>query len=61
MIDLKYDKNIPILLKYFAKGNKPTGLICHAPSLILTIPKEENLYIGFKVNSVSPFEEFIIE
>ncbi|MBU0558209.1 MAG: hypothetical protein KJ799_04405 [Bacteroidetes bacterium] len=61
MIDLKYDKNIPILLKYFAKGNKPTGLICHAPSLILTIPKEENLYIGFKVNSVSPFEEFVIE
>ena len=61
MIDLKYDKNIPALLKYFAKENKPTGLICHAPSLILTIPKEENPYIGFKVNSVSPFEEFVIE
>ncbi len=61
MVDLKYDKNIPILLKHFAKENKPTGLICHAPSLILTIPKEENPYIGFKVNSVSPFEEFIIE
>lgn len=61
MVDLKYDKNIPILLKYFAKENKPTGLICHAPSLILTIPKEENPYIGFEVNSVSPFEEFVIE
>jgi len=61
MVDLKYDKNIPVLLKYFAKENKPTGLICHAPSLILTIPKEENPYIGFKVNSVSPFEEFVIE
>ncbi len=61
MIDLKDDENIPILLKYFAKENKPTGLICHAPSLILTIPKEENPYIGFKVNSVSPFEEFVIE
>lgn len=61
MIDLKDDINIPILLKYFAKENKPTGLICHAPSLILTIPKEENPYIGFKVNSVSPFEEFVIE
>src|SRR5690606_20589292 len=61
MVDLKDDINIPILLKYFAKENKPTGLICHAPSLLLTIPKEENPYIGFKVNSVSPFEEFVIE
>ena len=61
MVDLIEDKNIPILLKYFANENKPTGLICHAPSLILTIPKVENPYIGFKVNSVSPFEEFVIE
>ena len=61
MVDLINDINIPILLKYFAKESKPTGLICHAPSLILTIPKEENPYIGFKVNSVSPFEEFVIE
>ena len=56
MVDLAFDKNIPILLKYFANEKKPTGLICHAPSLILSIPKEENPYIGFKVNSVSPFE-----
>ncbi|WP_196939500.1 DJ-1/PfpI family protein [Sphingobacterium pedocola] len=61
MVDLKEDINIPVLLKYFAVANKPTGLICHAPSLILTIPKEENPYLGFKVNSVSPFEEFVIE
>lgn len=61
MIDLVEDKNIPILLKHFARENKPTGLICHAPSLILTIPAEENPYIGYKVNSVSPIEEFVIE
>lgn len=61
MIDLKDDANIPVLLKYFARENKPTGLICHAPSLLLTIPREENPYIGFEVNSVSPFEEFVIE
>lgn len=61
MIDLKDDINIPILLKYFAEEQKPTGLICHAPSLILTIPKDENPYIGFKVNAVSPLEEFVIE
>ncbi|WP_084532564.1 type 1 glutamine amidotransferase domain-containing protein [Arenibacter palladensis] len=61
MIDLIEDKNIPILLNHFAKENKPTGLICHAPSLILTIAVEENPYIGYKVNSVSPLEEFVIE
>ncbi len=61
MVDLAKDKHIPVLLKYFAKAHKPTGLICHAPSLILTIPKAENPYIGFKVNSVSPIEEFVIE
>ncbi|UXP31021.1 DJ-1/PfpI family protein [Reichenbachiella agarivorans] len=61
MIDLKQDKNIPVLLKYFAAKDKPTGLICHAPSLLLTMPEEENPYIGYKVNSVSPLEEFVIE
>lgn len=61
MVDLIYDKNIPILLKHFAEEKKPTGLICHAPILITTIPKTENPYVGFKVNSVSPLEEFVIE
>ncbi len=61
MVDLIYDKNVPTLLKYFANNQKPTGLICHAPILISTIPKAENPYIGFKVNSVSPLEEFVIE
>jgi putative intracellular protease/amidase len=61
MVDLISDKNIPILLKQFAENNKPTGLICHAPSLLLTIPKEQNPYIGYKVNSVSTLEEFVIE
>ncbi|MFG4003315.1 hypothetical protein [Flavobacterium aquidurense] len=61
MIDLTYDVHIPILLVYFAREKKPTGLIFHAPSLILTMPKDKNPYIGFKVNSVSPLEEFVIE
>lgn len=61
MIDLIDNKNIPVLLRHFAQENKPTGLICHAPSLILTIPIEENPYIGYKINSVSPLEEFVIE
>lgn len=61
MVDLMSDKNIPILLQYFAQARKPTGLICHAPSLILTIPKKENPFIDFKVTSVSPAEEIVIE
>ena len=61
MIDLSKDKNIPMLLKHFVKNKNPTGLICHAPSLILTIPKEENPFIRFKINSVSPIEKFIMK
>jgi len=61
MVDLINDRNTPLLLKYFAAANKPTGLICHAPSLLLTIPKEDNPYVGFTVNSVSLIEEFYIE
>lgn len=61
MVDLFYDKNIPVLLKHFASEKKPTGLICHAPSLLLSIPKNENPYIGFKVNAVTPIEEIFIE
>ncbi|WP_341225408.1 hypothetical protein [uncultured Arcticibacterium sp.] len=61
MVDLHNNLHIPLLLSHFAETKKPTGLICHAPSLILTIPKESNPYVGFNVNSVSPLEEFVIE
>ncbi|WP_223241503.1 DJ-1/PfpI family protein [Flammeovirga sp. EKP202] len=61
MVDLIYDKNTPLLLKSFAKNQKVIGLICHAPSFITTIQKEENPFIGYKVNSVTGFEEFYIE
>ncbi|WP_281612702.1 type 1 glutamine amidotransferase domain-containing protein [Flammeovirga sp. SubArs3] len=61
MVDLIYNKNIPLLLKSFALDKKAIGLICHAPGLITTIPKEENPFVGYKVNSVTPFEEFYIE
>lgn len=61
MVDLFYDPNIPVLLKAFASKEKAIGLICHAPVLIATIPKEENPFIGYTFNSVTPFEEFFIE
>src|SRR5690606_20644708 len=61
MVDLMQDPHVPMLLKYFAAPHLPTGLICHAPSLMLTIPKRENPYEGFKTTSVSPMEECVIE
>lgn len=61
MVDLAYDKHIPEILKQFAQDQKPTGLICHAPSLLTTIAKHENPYKGYKVSAVSPIEEFVIE
>ncbi len=61
MVDLFYDKNISSILKDFSQNGKPIGLICHAPALILSIPKVENPFIGYKVNSVTGLEEFFIE
>jgi putative intracellular protease/amidase len=61
MVDLIDDLNIPVLLKNFAENQKAVGLICHAPALITTIPDEENPFIGYSVNSVSPLEEIYIE
>ena len=61
MVDLFYDKNISNILKSFSQKGKAIGLICHAPALILTIPKSENPFINYKVNSVTGLEEFFIE
>ena len=61
MVDLIYDENTPLLLKAFATDKKAIGLICHAPALITTIPKNDNPFVGYTVNSVTPFEEFYIE
>ncbi|WP_194778550.1 type 1 glutamine amidotransferase domain-containing protein [Pararhodonellum marinum] len=61
MVDLYHDLNIPVLLKSYSKNNSAIGLICHAPALITTIPKDENPFVGYRVNSVSPLEEFYIE
>ena len=61
MADLFYDEKVSMLLKEFASQGKPIGLVCHAPALILAIPKEENPFTGYKVNSVTGLEERFIE
>jgi putative intracellular protease/amidase len=61
MVDLFYDQNVSEILTTLAKQGKVIGLICHAPALLLSLPKAENPFIGYKVNSVTGFEEFFIE
>jgi putative intracellular protease/amidase len=61
MVDLFYDQNISKILTSFSQKGKPIGLICHAPALILSMPKAENPFIGYNVNSVTGLEEFFIE
>jgi len=61
MVDLIHDEKMSEILKAFSQNKKPIGLICHAPALILSIPKAENPFVGYQVNSVSGVEEFYIE
>lgn len=61
MTDLINDKTIPQLLIAFSNSGKAIGLICHAPVLITTIPKDQNPFIGYRVNSVTGLEELFIE
>lgn len=61
MVDLIKDEHIPLILKQFSNEGKAIGLICHAPALILSIPKEENPFIDYQVNSVTGLEELFIE
>lgn len=61
MVDLIADDTIPTMLKGFAESDKAIGLICHAPALLTTIPKDKNPFTGFKVNSVTYIEELFIE
>ena len=61
MVDLLCDKSIPIILRKFSQNGKAIGLVCHAPALLLTMPKNNNPFIGYKVNSVTSFEEWYIE
>ncbi|NBW35639.1 MAG: type 1 glutamine amidotransferase domain-containing protein [Cytophagia bacterium] len=61
MVDLFYDAHMTIILNDFSRSGKAIGLICHAPALLLTLPKAENPFVGYKVNAVTGLEEFFIE
>lgn len=61
MVDLIVDKSVSDLLVRFKAEGKAIGLICHAPALILSIPQDQNPFIGYRVNSVTRLEEIVIE
>jgi putative intracellular protease/amidase len=62
MVDLIENKTISQILLKFALSQKPIGLICHSPALLINVAKfENNPMKGFDVTSVSIFEELYIE
>lgn len=61
MVDLITNKNIRDLLTKFHLKNKSIGLICHAPAILTTYPKDSNPFEGYKINSVTGVEEWFIE
>lgn len=61
MTDLIHNKLVPQLLVAFSEKGKAIGLICHAPALLLTLAKEQNPFVGYRVNSVTGLEELFIE
>lgn len=61
MVDLISDNKVSELLLRFAAQGKAIGLICHAPALILSIPQDQNPFVGYRVSSVTRLEEMFIE
>lgn len=60
MVDLLSDARVHALLVHFAFSDRPLGMVCHAPALLVRIPTLPELYKR-QVTSVSGFEEFYIE
>ncbi len=61
MADLIHDPRVPDLINRFATQGKAIGLVCHAPALLLSFPKDRNPFAGYRVNSVTGLEEMVIE
>lgn len=61
MVDLLGNDKVLDLISKFHTKNKSIGLICHAPAILTTYPKESNPFNGYRVNSVTGIEEWFIE
>lgn len=61
MIDLIEDPRVAQMLLDWSEQERAIGLICHAPALLLQLPKGGHFLQGRKVTSVTGLEEFYIE
>ena len=72
LVDLYYEdmfksKNLSLsmgtILKHFHEKKKPTGLICHSPTVLAVAPKVNGrwIYEGYKVTAIPRFSEWINE
>lgn len=61
MVDLLGNEKVLKLISIFHTKKKSIGLICHAPAILTTYPKESNPFKGYRVNSVTGIEEWFIE
>jgi len=61
MVDLLGNEKVLKLISIFHTKKKSIGLICHAPAILTTYPKESNPFNGYRVNSVTGIEEWFIE
>lgn len=61
MVDLMNTSSVKQILLKFSTSQSAIGLICHAPALLLSFPKAGNPFKGYRITSVSGFEEWYIE
>ncbi|GAB3642612.1 type 1 glutamine amidotransferase domain-containing protein [Spirosoma arcticum] len=61
MVDLVRDPAVAQILRTFSGQGKAVGLVCHAPALLLAMPKAQNPFIGYRVSAVTGVEELFIE
>lgn len=72
LVDLYYEnmftsKNLSlsmgVILKHFHEKKKPTGLICHSPTVLAAAPRVNGrwIYEGYKMTAISRFTEWINE
>ncbi|MEM7183333.1 MAG: DJ-1/PfpI family protein [Spirochaetota bacterium] len=61
MDDLLMNQEVHLLINKFGKANKPVGLVCHAPAILIHMKPAENPFFQRKLTSVSNIEEWYIE
>ncbi len=61
MEDLVDNRQLHELVAQMGAEDRPVGLICHAPAVLLRMAPQDNPFVGRRVTSVSGTEEWYIE